>query len=52
MLEKTEGKKPYPFVRFCILFHKGISPGETPLWYAEQIKEVKFLIKTDKSRMF
>ena len=37
---------------FAYYFIKLIPLGKPLFWYAEQIKEVKFLIKTDKSRMF
>lgn len=53
MLEKTEGKKTLTVRTFLhIMSYKGIPLGKPLFWYAEQIKEVKFLIKTEKSRMF
>ena len=53
MLEKTEGEKNLnrSYV-FAYYFIRGIPLGKPLFWYAEQIKEVKFLIKTEKSRMF
>ena len=53
MLQKTEGKKTLTVRTFLhIMSYKGIPLGKPLFWYAEQIKEVKFLIKTEKSRMF
>lgn len=37
---------------FAYYFIRGIPLGKPLFWYAEQITEVKFLIKTEKSRMF
>lgn len=53
MLEKTEGEKNLnrSYV-FAYYFIRGIPLGKPLFWYAEQIKEVKFLIKRKNRECF
>lgn len=50
--KKPRGKNLNRSYVFAYYFIKLIPPGKPLFWYAEQIKEVKFLFTTDKSRMF